>query len=118
MVSEVPALDLLSAIGALMVFLRREGVTDRQAQLRLVDDFCVGDTKRIASALVRDRWLFLAPQPLLAVAKLALVAGDPSRVRPGADEDPNSRRRCPSMVSSVTSGWAAMNVSVATKLRR
>ncbi len=80
MVSEVPLADLLSAIGALMVFLRREGVADRQAQLRLVADFCVGNTKRVASALVRDRWLFLAPQPLLAVAKLALLAGAPRSV--------------------------------------
>lgn len=65
--------DALMAGAWLMAQLQQEGRSRRAIQLDLVDTLCEGDAKARAKAMVKDRWVFLAPQVVLGVMKLALL---------------------------------------------
>lgn len=79
LLGQVSVADTLGICGGLLKRLRERDGDTRAKHLALVAEFCVGDTRRTAEALVRDHSIFLAPQLLLAVAKLAIVLESPDR---------------------------------------
>lgn len=77
--------DALGCCGWLMARMFRPGAGGPDVQQELVDALCVGATKGRATALVRDRWVFMAPQVVLGVAKLALLFDHPTETSPDID---------------------------------
>lgn len=79
LLSQVSVADTVAMCGGLVRRLRDRDAEMVPVQMALVDEYCQGRTKAIAQALVNDHSVFLAPQLLLAVAKLAIVLEDPDR---------------------------------------
>lgn len=76
--------DLYAACAQLMAELFKDTPSSRAAQLRLVQTFTTGSTRRLAEAAVQDGRVFLAPQLVLMVAKAAIYT-DPHPTRLPAD---------------------------------
>ena len=77
--------DALMACGWLMAQLQQEARSRRDIQLDLVDQLCDATTKSRARAMVKDRWVFLAPQVVLGVVKLSLSLDHVARTSGGTD---------------------------------
>jgi hypothetical protein len=78
-VTAAPVRDLLACVGWLMLFIRKHELMAPETSGDLVDRLLVGDAKMRAQALLRSGSVTLAPQVLIAVAKLALMLHDPKR---------------------------------------
>lgn len=70
-----PTEDVLAACAQLMATLYDPHPASPDTQRGLIGQFCVGETKDLALALLGDDWLFMSPQLVLAVAKVALLFG-------------------------------------------
>lgn len=77
--------DALMACGWLMAQLQQEARSTRDIQLDLVDQLCDATTKPRASAMVKDQWVFLAPQVVLGVMKLSLSLDHVDQTSDGTD---------------------------------
>lgn len=85
LLQQVSVADALAIVGGLIKRVRERDADTTTKQLRMVAEFCRGDTRKLAEALARDHSVFLAPQLLLAVAKLAVLVEPADRETTAAD---------------------------------
>ncbi len=83
LVTRHSAESVAAAAGYFLAALFDDHPSSRSTQLRLASEWTYGTVRQRAEALVEDGWAFVAPQAVLAAAKLAFifppapVAGDP-----------------------------------------